>query len=67
MKWYQHPLLHTMLLTIGTAVWIDISSWKSWDDARFNLKTASWRWAKGALVGFFGYFGLTTGANAAAQ
>ena len=42
---------------LGAAI-ADIRAWQSWEDARFQLGVASWRWLQGAILGAVGAAGL---------
>lgn len=58
MKWYQHPLFLSAVVALATAVWVDISAWKSWGDVAFNWKKASFNWCKALFVAILGYYGV---------
>jgi hypothetical protein len=48
----QNPILRSVAAGVFAAIWVDVSAWKNFDDARFNIKTAAWRWFRGAIAGF---------------
>jgi hypothetical protein len=42
-----------------SAALVDITAWKSFSEAKFNLQIASWRWFQGACMGAASMTGLS--------
>lgn len=53
------PILQGMISgALGAAI-ADLRAWQSWEDARFQIMTASWRWLQGAILGAVGAAGYS--------
>lgn len=51
MSFLHNPIVASAFLGFIVAAAVDLHAWKSWDDAKFNFKTASYRWVTGAIFG----------------
>lgn len=49
--WLHLPVVRGALVGFAVAALSDLHAWKSWGDAEFNIKTASFRWMSGAIFG----------------
>ena len=47
----QVPAVRGFLAGFLGAALVDFREWKSYDDARFNFRLASWRWLQGGVTG----------------
>jgi hypothetical protein len=48
----QNSVVHAVVAGASAAAWQDIEQWKTYEDARFNYRVASFRWLKGGFAGF---------------
>lgn len=51
MVYLAHPVVQGALAGFITAALVDLQAWQSWDDARFQIGTATFRWVQGAVLG----------------
>lgn len=47
----QIPAVRGFLAGFLSAALVDFRTWKSYEDARFNVMVASWRWLQGGVTG----------------
>lgn len=58
MELLAYPVVQGAIAGFLAAFVVDLQAWKSWEDARFNLGVASFRWVQGALIGGLSLLGV---------
>lgn len=58
MELLSYPAVQGAVAGFFAAFLVDLQAWKSWEDAKFNIGTASFRWVQGTIVGAATMFGF---------